>query len=514
MNNPVCPTCGQSFFSEDFCPVHGERLVIPKKSSSSELILDENPLHPHEPFGNSSDEASVETNKEPNSKLSDFMSRMKLRHIKKDESISAVRTESDVTLLPDDLLEMGWKIVGPVSSVGGNDTWPVELETNKGTETGIYRRFRTGSLTQPSTYERIMDVSSPFMPKIKAHGTVDMGGARTDFEVVSNLQKGTILTKWFAESKPSEERAQYLLRPLSRLLSELRNEGLQPIVLEDSMILLADDGQLTLISAGTIAESQTDDESIVQYRPEFIRSALLPQNCTAPEVVQQCVLSCNAGVFSVGQLLAQAVWGQAMTHNELQTGAVPFNTLVDKRLSNILKGCLWPKSKGRWTHIELDQATDSTLDICPAVNAWASLVPGASSTAFSFAGESYWRLEDLLHIAVQPQNWDEAIIQIEDILKWAQSTSWAGQSKMLLEALASGKSTDFVLIKLARVVNPGAPINWRELDLTDTEAQKSLAALAQRVLKGSTDEIPTMQALFEKDLRGAFTLINSQQPTK
>lgn len=512
MNNPVCPICQKKFPSEDYCPKHGVALAAPELEPTAEVEENQPDFDDKEQFlsATAHDTHATESIHDAGEKLSKFMSKLGLRHVEKREDKSMSYPENSANALPDDLVEKHWGITGPVFTVMGIDSWPVERNTSGTVEKGAYHRFRTGALTQPETYKRLMELSSLVVPNVMANGTVDMGGARTDFELVSDKNPGMMLDKWFANSEPSEERAQYLLRPLSQLLTEMSSLELQPIVLEASLISIAHDGQLALTSVGAISELQTKDEVIVQYRPEFVRSALLPQSWAAPEVVQQSVLSNNAAVFSVGQLLAQAVWGQCITHAELQAGALPFNTLSDARIANILKGCLWPKSKGRWTHVELEKAIHCTMNSLPDVNAWASLVPGASSTAFGFAGESYWRLEDLLHVAVHPQHWDEAIARIKEILLWAESTSWAGQSKMIFERLELGKSADHALIALCSVVNPKAPPSWRDLNFVDAQAQKSLGALAQRALKGSADANATVLTLFQSDLRGAFNFIENQ----
>ncbi len=509
MNNPECPTCGQAYPTEDFCPVHGIPLIVPKVEADPELGIDEAsvsaPEAEHVVFDSASGEVTAGTNLESENKLSDFMSRLGLRRSKA-KSDDSLEINLRASLLPEEVLDAGWIISGSLFSSSGVDTWPVEREILNVVEKGVYRRFRTGSLTLPATYDRIIPVSLSLLPKLVAHGTVDMGGVQTDFELVSTVQQGMMLDKWFAESNPSEERAQFLLRSLSSVLTELSIGGFQPIVLEASQLSLSDDGKVALTSLGVIAEIQTEVD-IIQYRPEFVRSSLLPQDATAPEVIQQSVLSENAAIFSVGQLLSQAIWGQYFTHKDIQIGDVPFNTIIDERLAAILKGCLWPKSTGRWTHSELNAAIGCDVSSLPTVKAWASLAHDASSAAFSFAGKSYWRLEDLLRTAVQPQNWSEATVQIENILKWAENTSWEGQAKIIIEAMDSGRSNDFALIKLSGVVNPETPLNWRELDLTHTEAQKSLAALAHRALKGSADANLAVQALFECDLRGAFAQV-------
>lgn len=487
MNNPECPSCGKSFPNEDFCPVHNILLVVPEIEAESE-----------------DPSAKNENSLDSGGKISSFMSRLGLRPTNQGKHENAYESNLKAGLLPEEMVTIGWKISGAVFSSGGLDIWPIKKDESGENMKGCYHRFRTGALTAQTTYDRIKPISLTSLPKLVTNGTIDLGGVRTDFEVVSAVRNGVMLNKWLAKSRPSEERAKSLLKPLSSFLTELSNADLQPIVLEASQLVFADDGKITLTSLGSMFEVKNENEIALQYCPEFNRSSLLPKDVTAPEVIQQSVLSENAAVFSVGQILSEAIWGQCLTHKELMAGEVPFHTLADERLGVILRGCLWPQSNGRWTQCELNAAIDCSIQSLPTVKAWASLVPGSSSTSFSFAGDSYWCLEDVLRVAVQPQHWSDAAAQIEDILQWAQNTSWAGKSKMILEEIAAGRSNDFALVKLSGTVNPEMPLNWRDLDLSDAEAQKSLAALAHRALKGESDAIRTVQDLFDCDLRGAF----------
>ena len=125
-------------------------------------------------------------------------------------------------------------------------------------------------------------------------------------------------------------------------------------------------------------------------------------------------------------------------------------------------GCLWTRPVERWTLADLlrahadDQATD-----LPAAPPWGSLAPGAASEAFALAGAMYWRLEDLLDGAVRPEHWSEAVARINEILEWSQSTAWAGQARLLDDALRHGRSADWALVNLRRTVCPDAPPSWR-----------------------------------------------------
>jgi len=341
------------------------------------------------------------------------------------------------------------------------------------------------------------------LARVWAHGTTDVHGARADYELVSLPKTGVGLDKWLVGSNPSESRAWNLLPALVQMLRNLDQAGVRPMVFEPSQLLLAEDGELWLASAGALAESTLAD----RFHPEFTRSALLPHQWTAPELTQQNMLSANAAVFSLGQVLAQATWGQFCSIAELQDGAVSFQSLADPRLARVLMGCLWPRNSAeRWTYTDLFNAVEcASVDAMPETAPWASLAPSASATSFSLFGASFWRLEDLLASAAKASHWLEATARIDAILDWAESTSWVGQVKVMRQALAQGRSADWVLVALTRAVRPDAPITWRDLNLSDAEAAQSLVMLGQRVLNNrDAIDVKAIRELFKADLRGAF----------
>lgn len=505
-NELVCPVCDERYRDEDYCPVHGVRLVAPAA-----------PAEPGPAPATVANEGAPPPASEREGRLAAFMSRLGLRQAatKGGEVAPAApspQPEAGYSPLPEDATKMGWTLAGPVQSSAALDVWPVQLETSTGRVAGHYRRYRTGALTSAATYRHLLTTASPCLARVWAHGTVAFADARADFDLSSLSTPAITLDRWFADSQPSEQRALALLPPLTRLLERLSKVGLAPMLLEPSHLARGEDGELCLVFAGALAESD-ESPNLVRYHPEFARSALLPHTWAAPELVQQTVLSRNAGVFSAGQLLAHAVWGQPCSHADLQAGAVPFQTLADSRLARVLMGCLWPRSSGRWSNGDLaTAAAGAQADCLPEVSPWASLAPGSASKAFAFAGQSWWRLEDLLTRAVDPTCWREATRNIEAILGWAGDTAWAGQAGVLRDALAAGRSSDWVLVALVRAVRPETPLIWRDLDLGDAEAEQSLIRLAQGTLQGNVTDTETVRDLFQADLRGAFAPLNPPSP--
>ncbi|EGV32673.1 hypothetical protein ThidrDRAFT_1158 [Thiorhodococcus drewsii AZ1] len=494
-----CPLCGSGFTDEDYCPQHGTLLVPDPDHSDGDTAM----------AGVTATGKTTPEEAPRERTLADFMSRLGLRRISYQTGAGDAEPhepQDAVAELPDPLpaamQEDGWRIDGPVRSGDGLDEWTVARDQADGPPlSGHYRRFRTGALTPDTLYRRLAANPAPHLARVWGYGTVDVRGARADFELTALPGGGRTLVHWCADSTASEQRAWHLLPRLVELLRVLAGEGLQPLTLEPAQLVLTDDDDLWLSTAGALGQGTTTAD----YHPEFERSALLPRRWTAPELVQQNLLGTNAAIFSLGQILAQAAWGQPCAHAEVQIGAVPFQALSDARLAHVLMGCLWPRPAERWALQDLIQAVCAdTIAAMPAIPPWESLAPGASSTAFSLAGTAFWRLEKLLATAVMPNHWREATTRIGAILDWAEGTAWVGQAQLMRSALARGCSTEWVLTALAQTVLPSVPTTWRGLDLSDAEASRSLAGLAQRALRRHEADMETIRELFEADLRGAF----------
>jgi hypothetical protein len=513
-----CPVCGETFRDEDFCPVHGQLLVLSSPAPApavdepaAEISLLEPDEGPGAPETGSADKAG---------RLADFMAKFGLRRRSGAAEAAAepVRTaspaEDRAAILPPELLAQGWRVSGTVLERPGVDTWPIEMTSNEGTAEARFNRYRSGALTTAGTYDRLMRLAPRCAARVLAHGTVDFGGARADYDVTAAAGSGTPLDQWLGQSTVGEARSLALLPALLQMLEGLDCERLTAVVFEPSQLVHVESGELLLNAAGTLALTAGNDEGsgLRGYRAEFAHSPLLSSAWAAPELRQQCLLSANAALYSVGQVLAAATWGQPLTVTELQSGVAPFGAIADARLARVLMGCLWPEPQGRWSLAELAQATRAGPDALPATSPWASLAPGAASCAFAFAGKSFWRLEDLLATATMPAHWPEATTRLEELLEWASGTSWSGRVQVLRSALARGRSPDWVLVALAATVQPEAPPSWRALSLSDADAQDSLSALAQRALEGDLECRTALSELFAADLRGAFSALSASRP--
>lgn len=518
-----CPACGQSYGpEEDYCPVDGAKLrplapapvaddraeidAAASPTSDAENTVSEStatgPLPPFNPPHWSTQQGHPTASPAPEM---DKKERSLFDTLKKRLGITPPRADDPARWqMPPEVAAQGWTVSGPVESHAAWDRWPLVCTPADGkTMQGQLLRYRTGSLTSPATYQALQDRPLGAVGTIHAHGTTDLAGARFDYEVTHLPAGGQPLSVWLSQTTPGEARAHYLAPLLARLLTQLAERHLQPWVLYPELLWLHED-RLSLNSIGAVRDLSDGPSTQLHYSAALHDSALLKRPFAAPELLESGVSAASSPLFSVGQILSVALWGTERTLAEIGSGALPFALIQDPRLSRWLMGCLWPRPDGRWQLADFQAALTQPLEQLAALPAWASLMPGAATRAFRFAGQQFWRAEDLLHAAMRPAYWLEATEGIERLLHWLEQTAWAGQAALLRKELHQGKSVDWVLIRLIRTVVPDAPLTWRGHDFSDAQAEASLVALAQAALAGGATALQEVEALFTADLRGAF----------
>lgn len=522
----TCPVCNQNYGPEDdYCPVDGAKLrqQIPAQATEStdaaesgaeSTIADSheaaqpspasaengpvppfNPPHWSTDLGETAASSAADMDKKERSLFDALKKRLGIK--------TPSAEDPSRWSIPPEVLEQGWELSGPVESHAAWDRWPLTRMAAHGPiTTAQLLRYRTGSLTAQATYQKLQDHPLMAVGIVHAHGTTEVAGARFDYEVTSLPADGQPLTVWLSQTTPGESRARYLAPLLAQLLNELAERNLQPWVLYPELLWLGED-RLYLSSIGAVRDLSDGPATQLHYSAALHDSALLKRPFAAPELLESGVGAERSPLFSVGQVLSVALWGTERTLAAIGSGALPFALIEDARLSRWLMGCLWPRPDGRWSLADLQVALTDPLERITSLPPWASLMPGAASHAFSFAGQQFWRAEDVLHTAMRTAYWPEAIERIERLLHWLSGTPWAGQAALLRQALHQGRSADWVLIRLIHTVLPDAPLTWRGHDFSDAHAEASLVALAQAALTGG-DATQELAALFTADLRGAF----------
>lgn len=506
----ACPACGRTYAigSDEYCPHDGERLEL--RPGAAAVEAPEPAVDPSRLEGILSRMGLRKRSAPAADRVQDVPPAATGRASLQGEPVPGPEDGNDP--LPPQVLEKGWQVSGPLESGEAMDMWQVVRTSEAaGPSYARFYRFRARVLTTPALYTQLYSHSCSALPTLLDHGTVSLKGhARASFELVllPNRQSLRPLRTWLDMGRPSEAKALDLLPHLVDMLARLSAAGVQPISFSVAQLLRNElNGQIMLDNLAALIET---DRAHTDYRPELDQNALLSRLWSAPELAEQLVVSPKGAIFCVGQVLAVALWGQALDVAALRAGNLAFASIADVRLARILQGCLWVENiQGRWDLQQLQASLTAPLDQLPPVEDWAQLGPRAMGKSFALAGRTYWRVEDLLGQAVMPHNWKQATARLGPMLDWIESGSpWASVATHLRNQWEAGRSPDHVLIQLARTVNPGLPLTWRGLDLSDDHVRASLVNLAQRNLATDTtaEEAEMLEALFQADLRGAFTI--------
>ena len=408
------------------------------------------------------------------------------------EQLRAGLGRSNNIVLPLVERQKGWMIDGDRTRSEHVERWPV---LNSDGRRGLLLRYSQGVLTAEAAY-RIADAASDLpAPTLFGHGVVDADDNPSCYEIVA-ASTAEPLESWL-KTHSGEDTALYLEQLLLELLEGLRACGLRAVTLDPSMLALGPDGvELSMLGALTPHEGASFHEHVAQ-------SVLLRNPWAPPEARGRHRLSLTGDVFSAGQILARAVFGEACHYADLSSARVPFQRVADERLQRVMMGLLWPEEEDRWT------VDDWRSDDAPAPP-WARLRAGAAQTSFSLGGQAYWHAPELL--AATRLNWDEAIANLAALLAWLDSTPYRDIARFV--AAQPDHSNDWRLVRLCRMVSPDAPLFWRNLALGERDVDATLINLAQRVLTRATTDSRTeestraasaeISAFFAAELRGSF----------
>lgn len=423
---------------------------------------------------------SLETSSRPN-----FFDVLKARFNRKP-------ADDETAILPPEIVEAGWRIVGPVRTHPAFDRYPVcDAEGSA----GVYIRYRTGVLTPAGVYARLLadGGTAPGLARLRRHGTVNHLGIEYPFEITDPVN-GELLDDWLRRNGGTEDAIRLLVRALIGLLHDLQVKGFQAITLEPGMLTIQGD-RITLTVLGAL----TPASPITAFHDDIARTTLLASPWTAPEIIQRHVIAPASGEFSAGQITARAQLGEPVHYDTLMNARVPFQKVADPQLARFLMQTLWPDGDERRTVDQMAANPDATLPL------WDRLRPGAAENAFPLGGKNYWHAPELMVATVH--HWDEARQHLPELMRWLETTPFAAETHTV--AACSHRSDDWRLVRLVRLIAPDAPLFWKAHALDDRDVDATLTNLAQRALTGDSAAQADIDALFAADLRGAFTLGNS-----
>ena len=383
-----------------------------------------------------------------------------------------------------------------------------------------YRLFRGGSLTPLAIYERLQSrryKDDSCFPLVESFGSVlHRGGIKSDYELTKADNSYSPADEWLNKQKNSEETAIVLAMALGDLLRDCKDAGVVPLSISPADLLVKKDGKGGVHLKFAHLGAMTEASGVEAHRGDLASaSVLLSPPWAAPELVAGRKVAANSAIFSIGQLLCLdlfskvgMLYDRVPDHNDICNGKVIFSRIRNEWLANLVMSCLWPQPDGRFSmeqFIEMLEKQNKDPEKWPKVTPWESLRVNGSA-GFSFSGKLYFRLRDLAQVLLRPDNWDETISILPELLLWVRDNTH--YESLARELLASDRSDDWKLIRLVYKAFPEFPKTWRSIRVDDDKVEDSLVNLAQKVLRTNKDtnnkDAKLIEQLFSADLSGAF----------
>lgn len=442
----ICPQCHyESSIDEDFCPSDGCRMQViqPKESVS----------------------------------ITQKLQKLACKPFNKNKSILPKQLEND------------YEVSSSVFPSLAFDKWLVHKLSDENTKY-YYIRYKSDRLSTESCYRQLQHNHSKQLPHVVEFGVVDLEGSHAQYELIQVSEKPAAvnLEQYFNTTEPSEERALYIIKLLHNLIQSCVASKLLPVVLQPDWLMLDPESDtLSINNAGCFMT--TGDEE--QYRRVTSKSLLCCRIYTAPELSFENILTSKNCVYSIAQIIAEARFGKPIMLSAIQIGAIPFDSIHNPMLNQILKGGLWHRYPERFS---VEQFLSQEIQSTPE---WASLHPNASSYVFYFNQHAFWKLEDLLtHLKNEPQCWDQAVSLLDDLLKWAESSRYANELSHIYQRYQLGtEDAELTLCRILMLVRGENGVFYRDLDLNNNLALNNLIHFGQRCLKNKTLS-NQMEALF------------------
>lgn len=365
-----------------------------------------------------------------------------------------------------------------------------------------YRRYKAGSLTVNDVYQTLKVRKSEGFPTLEAYGAVKLAsGEYLDYEL-TRTQSDQPLPEWLKAKKAADEsHALELAAALFNLLKACAEVGVVPMALSPNDLVVKKHKEGIRVSLAHLGALMLVN-GVALHRRE-LNHQLLPAPYIAPEISEKRILTANAAVFSVGQIVWQTATGTTVDHGDIREGRVAFSAINDEFLARLLMGCMHPESAQRFSLKELKQLFEhrSLQRKWPLVS-WES-VGSKNAEAFQFNGSYFYRYEDLAKALIASDTWDQALAILPKAMDWlAENTPYGS---VVAQLKTEERSPDWKLMRLCYTLRPDLPRQWRNLSLSHQNAEDSLTQLAQQALDGDDENNKLVDQLFNADLRTVFT---------
>ena len=463
-----CPTCGESYSGEEYCPVHGIKLraVAPTKGIDNTLPENGQPLQSSRrertehgaPSLMSAPPGVIEA-----SSRKSLTSRLTSLLRGGTHPGPGAGTASPTTSLPPELT--GWIPEGPPTFLKTADGRSQRVVNGDGAK-ALYKRYALGSLTRSEAYSRIQQLSSPCLTKLLTYGHFE--GA--DFELISCAGSTQPFSEWL-QTNVSAHSANWFIRQCTDILARLESAELASLwfeptsfaVVENSLMLI-DYGKLMVVGKAGSGFLSTLPASQTEY--------------AAAEIFKTKLWHANSMLYSVGAIAMQLVNGHAPTHQATECGDLDFQVIRDDALRSAIRGLLYPDPARRWNVAHLSKWADGAPVDTPD---WSRLRPGAARNALVLHGMNIYLPADLAEPLLR--DLDLSAERLDEALDWLNDNPAMREvANEIAINRRNGRSSDWLLLRLAHRLNPGCPRIWRGLSLEDSVVERNLFELGRRAM--------------------------------
>ena len=496
-NQLMCPTCGKAFADEEYCPVHGARLRVALSATvtSEDSVATPVPPNAHLLEG-LADEPSWPSTAAPVVTRGPGKASLKSRLAGllrgTPETAPNLGAAPRAAGLPPEL--KGWALAVPVTEHRALDSVSQQVVDANQTR-AFYKCYSTGSLTSNNAYAQLKQVQCGGLVPLLAHGHFN----GKDFELIAHDVAAKPLDEW-AQRNLGEPAALWFIRQCADVLTSLHGVELAPLWLEPasfvvsgSALKLTDYGKLMQLSATASGFLATLPASQTEY--------------AGAEVFKTKHWHANSPLYSVGAIAMQIAAGHAPTHQATECGDIDLRVIRDDALRAAIQGLLYPEPERRWKIADLVKWTQgSTVDLPD----WSRLRPGAARSAFVLHGRNVHLPSDLAELLLQ--DLDLSAERLNEVIDWLNDNpSMREVSNEVAIHRRQGRSSDWLLLRLAHRLNPACPRVWRGVSLDDAAVERNLFELGRRAMNGDVEAKALIDRLHEAKLGGVYTV--SSEPT-
>lgn len=475
-----CPQCGSEREyenTEDFCPVHRVRLVLKTTAPQSlESIPSEGETGGNGLFG-----------------------RLKTMFPFGGKAVRDSENGGTDAILPRELVLQGWTLEDPKAST--STAWADFFRVRKsgGSETALFKRYRGGSSTSSSVYKILEGIEPVRLAHLRYSGNVKSAGSVFDSELLGMDDDAPFESYFSGNPEPAEGDVRWFLGEGLNILEELSSNGLSCSALDPFGLTLNASGEIRLSDFGRIYAREPFSRFVPGTADMNIEYA-------APEIVTRRILDTRkSAMYSLGILVARMVWGYIPSQTAVLSGDLDFASLA-KGLEVPLMGLLYPEPDQRWGETELKRWLDGDE---PSVPDWSRLKPGASQRAVVFHGKAVYLPEDLAGMLYQDP--DAGSDRLDEILDWLGENPRVRDTALEIRRhRASGRSRDWLVLRLAFRLNPRHPRSFLGISLDDDVLAVNLAELGRRAAAGDKDAMERVVRIHGSELNDVFGEVNHE----